>query len=222
MHSQPVKARTLVLASFVACTAACGGGGSDTPIDAPLIDMSTQPPSPLVGRWRELPVGSATPPATPAIITFETSGAMSWDLGGGIVERGMFSFTTDDKLVTAPFTGPATIAPYYLSAAHDRFMPQAVVPMGSVDGPVGTWHSEELVGADTFEHTVVMDADMSVTYTWKRPGGVAVYTGTWALDGANAITMTGVFDGGASPTPLKWQYVPGAAIGTQLFERATN
>jgi len=193
----------------------CGGGddGGNAPIDAPMPPPIDGPPPAFVGRWRELPFAKGpTPEEDRLVLTITASGSITAQ-APGLLRVARWELTPDDRLAITE--GNSTVIDaYYVSA--DRFVIGALLPVGDVDGVVGTWRSVQTSGGGDITSTMTLGADQRASYTWL--GGPANYQleGTWALSG-DELLITGEVGGMAQE---RWfQVVPDAAIGYPVHER---
>jgi|JI10StandDraft_1071094.scaffolds.fasta_scaffold08019_11 hypothetical protein len=99
--------------------------------------------------------------------------------------------------------------------AGDQLMIQPYLPVGSPAGIVGTWVADYATNALVSERLVVEAAGAASITTTIR-GTPTTVTGTWTEEPGGFVV-----DAGAAPgSPFHFRTMGGAAVGTQLFERA--
>jgi hypothetical protein len=215
---------------YLACTLAiligCGddGGGHNT-VDAPKtidgksIDAPPMITGPIVGSWNRDPNQDQT--IGFASITFNTDGTILEMDPGKPDGTGTYSLPSAGRVLLTHTPGMGSgsdsgpIETDYV-ATSDHLLITAFMPVGTVNGFVGTWHNSTTTNGATQTIDIALAANNTATFTSTTSQGTIPITGTWA---ANPVGFT--FTGTSLSVTLK--FVPiGAnqAIGYLAFVKA--
>lgn len=114
---------------------------------------------------------------------------------------------------------------YYVN--DTSFMLGALLPQGDVSGVVGTWKGHVKAVSDSPDDTPLDETD---TYDLQDDGSVSLHavtpdqtldiTGTWVMDGADAVTAT--FEQDGFTINIHMQLLDGAALGGPVYARADD
>jgi hypothetical protein len=218
-----------VLVAMVVAGAACGGddsssGEPDAPVADPPDAMPPPPPdaspaSPfLVGEWRQLESQvSPAPENERTLMTFVDDG--TWTLveptDPSETETGTWTADATTLNLTVSTSG-STLTSWYL-ATPDRLMYGALLPVGVVDGTVGTWRGEASVNDEMVTATLELRAD-NTAHLERQEGTdpIEILDGTWAYD-VDDVVFTTMID--TTTVNLHFKEIRGVAIGSPLFER---
>lgn len=189
---------------LAACDGADDGGGA---IDA--ADATDATDDPLLGTWVRVPVVG---PDGVERLTFSAGqrwsaeGTFGADAGTYLIDGA--TWLTFQGGVRWRYEGDILIA-------GDQLMIKPYLPEGAPAGIVGTWVADYATDALVSERLVV-EATGTASITTTIRGTPTTVTGTWTEEPRGFVV-----DAGAAPgSPFHFRTMGGAAVGTQLFERA--
>ena len=213
---------TSVILVFSCAVAACGGGPATEPdassqIDA-AIDAAPQRPESLIGVWVKIPSQVQDPPPPPAErdrFRLNADGTFIYEEEG---DDDVGTWTADTTTFTmmgsnAPGGPTMTLSCAYRLEATQLVVP-AFLPVGTVDGSVGTWRTVTTKDAKVTTQTLELRADSTATMRIESDDP-RLLQGTWAYD-VDDVVFTTMID--TTTLNIHLQEIRGVALGS-LFER---
>lgn len=192
--------------ALAVCLAACGADDGGGAIDAAGTDA---PADPLLGTWVRVPLVG---PDGVERLTFSAGqrwsaeGTFGTDAGTYLIDGG--TWLTIQGGVRWQYEGDILIA-------GDQLMIKPYLPESAPAGIVGAWVADYATSALVSERLVI-DAAGTASITTTVRGTPTTVTGTWTEEPRGFVV-----DAGAAPgSPFHFRTMGGAAVGTQLFERA--
>lgn len=191
--------RAMVLVAMLAACAGSDDGavGPDAPTD------------PMLGTWIRVPVVGLDGVTG---LTFSAGGRWTADGTFG-ADAGSYQIDSGSWLTLAGGAHVHTEGAYLL--AGDQLMLQAYLPEGTPAGIVGTWVAHYATDA-LVEARLQVAADGTVSLATTSRGDTTTATGTWTEEPRGFVVALGATPG----SPFHFRTMGGAAVGTQLYERA--
>jgi hypothetical protein len=205
--------------------AACGDDPEAKPDAAPaidaMIDAPTQSSSDLVGVWIKIPSQvdeTPPPPAERDRFRVNADGTFVYEEEG---DDDTGTWTADAATITimgnnGPGTPVRTITAEYL-IKDMRLVWPAFLPMGAVDGAVGTWRSKTTDDGMVVTQTFQVRADMTATLQVDSDEQL-ILQGTWAYEVDDLVFTTMIEQ---TTLNLHFQEIRGVALGP-LYDRETR
>jgi hypothetical protein len=184
------------LACALAILIGCGDDGGHGTIDAPKsidgkpIDAPVMITGAIVGAWNRDPNQDQT--IGFSAITFNSNGTLVEMDTGKPDATGTYSLPSAGRVLLTPTPGMGSgsdsgpIETDYV-ATSDHLLLTAFLPVGTVNGFVGTWHNSTTTNGSVQTIDLALAANNTATFTSTSSQGTIPITGTWA---ANPVGFT--------------------------------
>lgn len=177
----------------------------------------------IVASWREMPNAldeDPTPVEDREGWVFREDGTMSVTEGDDVL-TGTYTLDGDRLKMTVVEGGERDTIESTVVLTDERLLFGALTPDGDVDGAVGNWSGDVVVGEDRIALTMKLRADGTGDYSFAENGEQpAVYTGTWREQG-EALAFTFVPEPDFTVT-FRLFRVGEEGLGGPLFEKAPD
>jgi hypothetical protein len=173
-------------------------------------------PDDLVGTWQEVQTALGDPSERETLVV-NADGTYARSDTTGPLDTGSYDADSHRVTIHATANGESHEIDQGYLIDGDQLAFGTLVPDGTADGLVGTWHGEYVQDSESIVVDIDLGASGSATYhANSTEEGEIDFTGTWEEQGSDVVIVLAA-DG--STISLHAKFIAGKAIADKLYQR---